>query len=286
MDKAVLGRALSRILFVVDDGGPRHRALRDLRHYQRAYKSIRKVRDGAVTGFVLARRASQGAARPWDLGAGGQYLCRMRGQRVAAVMGWAVAAEKAFGRRGLRITHRQFAEVLAATQGKCSERSAAAAVRSAVEAGWLERLPWFSPSDGKTGGPKHTQRECCYVLTTQFRDFLNSLKKRGFARSLLASKKCQPAEIQKTHSSFSSNKTCPLPGVVTVSGAHRSVDNSKPGRHAAATQHPEAPEGSGANSGPPSKPVCSADGATLDPDVAKWSHRAFAALAKREARTN
>lgn len=189
--KASLRTCLSQIVNIVGDG-PRSRALRDLRQWENNRKRLRQEREAAASGYVASVRASEGGLRPWDLGATNTVLGKLASPRAVEVVRWVVATEKCFKRRGVRATHAQWAAMLAASGGRCSERTAGSAVRAAVEAGLLERGPWFSPSCGIKGGANYTQRECCYQLSDLTRSILKGSTKRGFIRSLLAGKSCQP----------------------------------------------------------------------------------------------
>lgn len=273
MNSAVIRRALARVLFVVAEGGPRHRALNDLRLWSRRYEAFKATRTKAVTGILLSKRAEVGATRPWDLGAGATYLRRRSGRRCADVAAWALAVEKTFGRRGIRISHALWASVLG-----CSQRSAGDAVRTAVEHGYLERQPWFraKPSDSDATC-KHFQSECVYVVTDQFRTFSESLKNRGFARRLLVGKICQLPEGQITTLSkkVSPNRmglTVPDPARPLPRLEHRPAHSAEAGRASDQTRRTPMPCLTR-----PSLP--NQDG--LDPEILRWSSRAFRALEQK-----
>lgn len=182
--------------FVVIPGGHRHRALKDLRQWERCKDRLRRTRNRAVLGAVLAVRSEQLALRPYDLGKLGPALRRASGPRVAELLGWLVAAEKCFKRPGVRLRHRDLARLL-----NCSERTAGDAMRAAVEAGHVTRVPWFrsrSSSPKPVRGKKLDQMECLYLLSDEFNALRKLSQSRGFTASLLAGKNCQATRIQNT----------------------------------------------------------------------------------------
>lgn len=245
IDRTKFRTVLAKITNIIGDG-PRARALRDLRVFTNHRPRLRREREAAASGYVCAKRAGEGALRPWNLGVGAQVLRRVRGTdtRVIEAVCWALAAEKTFKRRGIRATHAQWAAMLG-----CSLRTAGATIRAAVAAGYLTRSPWFSPSSGVKGGPSHTQRECCYQLSDELRTFLEELKNQGFARSLLVGKDCQPQisrvntllrNRRKRCAGIDSTDSPSLPSLPTRSARSGSV-------------RPEAPEGRRASAVPASE---------------------------------
>lgn len=193
MQNSVLTRALSRVLFSVAPGGPRHRALKDLRTWESRRQKLRKIRKEAVTGGLAAARAKAGNLRPYRLRCKAEaVLVAKSGRRVAELVGWVVGAEKAFRRSGVRWKHGCAAKLLG-----CSPRTAGAAMRRAVADGWLVRTPWFV-AGATTHGVKHDQRECLYQLSDQFSALQSAAENRALTTPLLVGKFCQPTNIQDT----------------------------------------------------------------------------------------
>lgn len=226
-------RALARRVvptFATTAAGARARAFADVHLWKKHKDAYKAARYKATHGFVAAARCRTGSLRPWNFGAAAAVLMSasyadgrtpVPGRRVVELMGWLLGTEHTMRRKGLRATHAHLATLLG-----CSERTAGSTLRAAVAAGMVERQPWFIPrQDGRStargGGKAHDQRECCYQVTAQFREFLKHVKKRGVTASLLAGKSCQPAELQF---STKTRKVSPA-GTKNCTTLARPVDN-------------------------------------------------------------
>lgn len=187
----VLAASAKKTGFKLSNGDARHRALRDLRAYQKNRAELWALRQRSMRAGVVCARRAKGAARANDL-RNLRYVLENDGlpARAIDVVAWAVGIERGFCKPAVIATHAQWAELLG-----CSQRAAGTAVRQAVAAGYLIRMPWFSlrPS-ALDGASKHVQRECTYKISEKFNAMRQSQSKRGVVVSLLAGKICQPTE--------------------------------------------------------------------------------------------
>lgn len=150
-----------------------------------------------MDGTLLALRAEEGRARPYELGELRLVLREVLSAKALEAWEWILAAERGFGGHngGLRVRHADMARMLG-----CCQRAAGDAVRELVELGLVEQRPWFrtlSDTERGAGGVlegklRHRELRPRYVTAKKGHAVI------AFVRSKQVGNKCQPGGIQRT----------------------------------------------------------------------------------------
>jgi len=185
--------------FVVHEGGRKHKALKRRRAFQRNHKRWATWRDSCASGRVVALRATEGRARPYELGDVAYALRQVCSRRAVDALAWVLACERGFaGKRGVIVQHPDLAVMLG-----CCPKSAGDAMRELVELGLVEQRPHFIPAEGTKARDDRSplkvrwyERTPAYQTTAKCRDVVAKRDVRIARRrgSLLVGKNYQPSE--------------------------------------------------------------------------------------------
>lgn len=187
--------------FSVVPDGRKHKALKRRRAYQRNAAKWRAWRVQCASGRVVAARASEGRARPYELGDVAYALRQVLSRRAVDALAWVLACERGFsGKQGVVIAHAQLASLLG-----CCAKSAGDAMRELVELGLVDQRPHFKPNGAPVIGAKKPrdarnvskwyEQTPAYETTARCRDVVSKRTRRLEKRSsLLVGKKYHPTE--------------------------------------------------------------------------------------------
>lgn len=192
--------------FSVTAGGHRHKALSRRRAFQRNARRWQTWRRECSLGRVVADRAEEGRARPYELGDVAYALRQAMSRRALDALSWLLACERGFGgKRGVVVRHADMARMLA-----CCAKSAGDAMRELVALGLVEQRPHFVPRELHDGERPHAAHDTgsrtrrwnehtpAYQTTTLCKDVVARREVRIAGRksrgSSLVGKKYQPAE--------------------------------------------------------------------------------------------